>query len=100
MRLSLLIPAAASLAFLLPLSAHAEWTDQAKQQFMQNCEKTAAGPQVAAKKAQTHCECAAGVVEKNYSAEQLAAIDKEGANSEKAEDLKAKVAAACGAQSK
>jgi len=71
MRLKYLLPIAASLAALLPLSASAgEWPAGAKQEYMTQCQ-AAAKQQVDAATAEKHCSCGANVIEKKFTTAEI-----------------------------
>lgn len=74
MRLNPLLAAAASLAFLLPLTAHAaapsNWPAGSRDSFIKDCSE-AASRNVDPKTAKAHCECGANKINAELSTAEI-----------------------------
>lgn len=65
---------AVAIAAALPLAAHAEWPAGARDTYMSECLATAS-QNVDKTQAEKHCECGADVIEKNFSADEINALN-------------------------
>jgi hypothetical protein len=72
MRVSTMLPYVlpAALAFLVPLSAQAQWPEGTRAQYMSDC-VAAAKQQVATDEATKHCACGAEVIETKFSTAEI-----------------------------
>ena len=68
--LRLLVPVVVA----MPLAAHAEWPAGSRDTYMDECLATAR-QNVDSSLAEKHCECGADVIEKNFSSEEITALN-------------------------
>ncbi len=80
MRLQSLLALAAAGALLLPLGAHAATTDNwppgKKGEYMDQCVPVATGKGITAKQADAHCKCGAEAIGKNFTRQEIEALDR------------------------
>ncbi|MDZ5602535.1 hypothetical protein SJI00_07090 [Pseudomonas sp. RP23018S] len=100
MRLQSLLAFAAIGALSLPFTATAgEWPAGTQDMYMTQCEQVATGQGLDAKAAQAHCKCGAQAIEKNFSTEEIKALDsKHGVDPKLAERARTAVTKACAAK--
>ena len=101
MRLQSLLALAATGALLLPLAANAgPWPAGKKGQYMDQCVQVASAQGITAKQADTHCKCGADAIEKNFTTEQIEALDhKDGVDAALLKRAQDTVKAACAPKS-
>lgn len=76
MRIQSLFAFAAAGALLLPMAANAgPWPAGKKGSYMDQCIQVATGKGVSAKMADEHCKCGANAIEKNFSTQEIEALD-------------------------
>lgn len=61
-------------AAVLPMAAHAEWPEGSRDTYMNECLATAS-QNVDKDQAEKHCECGADVIEKNFTREEIMALN-------------------------